>query len=329
MCSCGRYPVPGEQVRLVRGVEGGHGFSGVQRCGVGWVCPVCRLHISNVRQAEVTHGVERALEHGFYVTLVTVTAYHTRDDDLGELWPRFRKAVSQMLSTRRGRAWREAVGYIGRITGNEVTWGEASGWHPHQHLLFITRHPISEPSLWRLWEATAALRELVVNRGAFDVKRVDGGRLTTSHVARYVTKPGWGVAAELAASGEKLAMTGRYSPFELLAEVERSGDADLADRFREYVEASQGVALLRWSQGLRAALGVTTESVSDEEAANETEADTTVVYVFERSEWLDVVAAGARLELLRVADRDGVRGVVGLVARCRRARPSDPERVLA
>jgi len=158
-----------------------------------------------------------------------------------------------------------------------------------------------------------------VTVGGFDVRVVDGGEWSASRVARYVTKPGWGVATELV-SAEKVAAGNRYSPFEMLSEFRSTGDVKLADRFREYAAASRGVALLRWSRGLRQALGLLETVVSDEEAANVADAETVTVYTFSRQEWADVVGARARLTLLDAADHYGLPGVAVVLRRCREKR---------
>jgi hypothetical protein len=258
----------------------------------------------------VAEALANAEEKGLHRTFVTLTARHTPTDALDPLWRSVRSAYSRMFSGRAARAWLDAIGYVGRIVANEVTTGE-SGWHPHVHVVLFTREPVQEADVWRLWSASAARHELVVERSAMDVQAVGPGGANAGDVAAYVAKAStasWTLADELTASAAKGASGARTTPFGLLDQVEATGDAEPADRFLEYVRASQGVSSVRWSRGLRDRLAVTADELSDEDAANEIEADVRDVMTFSPSEWTAIHAGGFRVALLEAADRDGIRG---------------------
>jgi len=308
--TCGRHAAPGQDVRLVRAEDGSHGFAGLIRCGSVWVCPVCRSHISQHRAGEVSEALANAEAMGLHRTMVTFTARHTPTDDLAPLWRSLRSAYSATFSGRAARRWLESIGYVGRIAANEVTTGP-SGWHPHVHVLLFSERPVSKADVWILWEAAAAGHGLTVDPGAMDVRSVGSGDVNSGGVAAYMAKAStasWTLADEMTASAAKGAVERRTTPFGLLDHVEATGEAESAERFLEYVSASQGVSSLRWSPGLRDRLAVTADDLSDEDAANEIEADVQDVLTFTPSEWTAIHLGGYRVALLEAADRDGIRG---------------------
>lgn len=309
---CGRTPAPGQTPRLVRGEDGSYGFTGLLRCGSVWTCPVCRFHIARHRGSEVTEGVSNAAGLDLHVAFVTLTAHHGPSDPLAPLWESVRKAATRMWQGRRGKAYRERVGYVGRITAHEVTVG-ASGWHPHVHLLVFSRHPVQAQDVWGLWRRAAEAQGLTVERSAQDVQHVGLGGTDAGTVGRYVSKmatANWTLASEVTdAAGVKVAGQARLAPFQLLDIIGETGDAEAVDLWQEYCLASKGVSSLRWSPGLRDALGVVREELTDEEAANATEHDVTEVHAFSPSEWSAVFLLGLRVELLDAADAEGIVGV--------------------
>lgn len=308
--TCGRHAAPGQEARLVRAEDGSHGFAGLIRCGSVWACPVCRSHIAQHRALEVSEALTNAEGMGLHRTLVTFTARHTPTDDLDPLWRSLRSAYSGTFSGRAARRWLESIGYVGRIAAHEVTTGP-SGWHPHVHVVLFSEQPVRKADVWRLWEASADRHGLTVDVNALDVRSVASGDVNAGDVAAYMAKAStasWTLADEMTASAAKGAAGGRTTPFGLLDVVEVTGDAESADRFLEYVSASQGVSSLRWSRGLRDRLNVTADDLSDEDAANETDADVQDVLTFTPSEWTAIHLGGYRVALLEAADRDGIRG---------------------
>lgn len=328
--TCGRHPAPGQEARLVKGEDGSHGFAGLIRCGSVWACPVCRAHIARQRGEEVTEALTNADTLGLYRTFVTFTARHTPDDELDPLWRSVRDAVGTVFSGRAGQRFRKAIGYVGRITANEVTHG-ATGWHPHLHVVLFSDHPVSETDIWRLWSKAAAKHGLDVHRDGLNVQAIGPGGIHAGDVADYVTKAStasWTLSDEMTDTGSAKAGRGdRHAPFQLLDIVSDTGDADAADAFVEYVKASHGVSSVRWSPNLRDRLAVTTEELTDDEAANTVETDVQDVMTFSPTEWTAIHAGGYRVQLLDAADRDGIQGARRVVQQAvatfyRRRRPS-------
>lgn len=260
----------------------------------------------------MTEGVANAVDEGLHVAFVTLTAHHGPDDALAPLWESVRKAATAMFQGRRGTAWRDRIGYAGRITAHEVTVGP-SGWHPHVHLLVFSRHPIQASDVWGLWRRAAERKGLTVSQAAQDVQHIGLGGTDAGTVARYVSKmatASWTLATEVTdAGGAKAGTDTRLAPFQLLDVIEATGDVETVDLWQEYCLASKGVSSLRWSPGLRHALGVVREELTDEEAANATEEDVTEVHTFTPSEWSAVFLLGLRVELLDAADAEGLPGV--------------------
>ncbi len=84
-------------------------------------------------------------ELGYGTDLVTLTIAHTKGCSLR----RMRQAVAAAWRrVRTHRRWREwcARHYVGDVRALEVTYGGFAGWHPHLHLLIVTRRPLRSGS---------------------------------------------------------------------------------------------------------------------------------------------------------------------------------------
>jgi len=247
---CGRSPVPGEKIELRFNGETGEAFySGLATCGSVWVCPVCAARISGERREELRAALRIAEHARLGYALATFTLQHTPQDSLEDLNQALNEAYRK---TKSGRAWQEFVerwGLVGTVTAYEVTRGPA-GWHPHKHVLLFFTRSLSEAELAevREWLAARFGAELdKLGRYASPIHGVDVR--STSAAVDYVTK--WGLEGELTGSESKNGHG--HTPFQLLALYEQ-GDKSAGAAFREYAEATKGLAQLRWSKGLKATL---------------------------------------------------------------------------
>lgn len=268
--------------------EGGSAhFSGTERCGSIWACPVCASVIRPERAQEVQHAVTQHTEQGGALLFVTLTLRHHKGQALADTLDAVLTCWQKML---RGKAWgttKDRYGIEGYIRSIEVTVGE-NGWHPHAHVIFFLRDAISEGTAQALGDelhgrwaryVTAATGKTPTRRSGVDVQRVTGdGKVVAQYLAKMQEDhvpggPEWDVGAEMARSDVKRGR-GRSSlvPFELL---DLSPDRDLGDddsRRRlwvEYVEATKGRRAITWSRGLKARYAV--EDRSDDEIIEDTE----------------------------------------------------------
>lgn len=311
-----------KQVEVRQSSESGRCYySGLLACGSVWVCPVCASKIQQVRAAELRQAIAVAGDRGLQVAMLTLTAPHDRHDDLRELLGGFTGALGALT---RGRAWtkelRPAYGIAGYVRALEVTWGEASGWHPHAHvLLFLRRGARLEElanALFPSWETAVKNRGLgQVNRAAFSLQ-------DASHASRYVAKLGsgleWGAAEELVRSHTKSAGAERYSPFDLLGEyaypdVERGNPARFGALFREYAAVFHGRRQLQWSQGLKRQL-LGTDGATDAEIADSLGELDEILATLTVADWSLVRRHSMRGELLLVAELHGPAGVRHLLS---------------
>lgn len=237
-------------------------LSGVLRCGLVHVCPVCspRIRAERARDVEAALSAHRA--RGGDVLLLTLTAPHRPGDRLSDLLSALRSAHSALWKGRKVRTHRDALGWHGLIRSWEITAG-ASGWHPHLHALLLVdrvedwqavalRAVLSER--WRATVTAAGLDEPDAVAGC-DVRRVTADDDAT--LAGYLLKPGggFGAAADLARGDLKTPRHARLSIGDLARAV-ADRDDDATRRWREYESATRGLRLVQWSPGLRDRLGL-------------------------------------------------------------------------
>lgn len=325
---CGHQAAPDRMVSLRLDANGNGYYAGTRACGSVWHCPFCAAKVGRARVLELRRAVDAARDQGYTVTLATFTLGHKATDYLGTLLSELTEA---MRWWRSGRWWAggratvgmaERLGYVGSIRNLEVTWGEATGWHPHSHALLITRGPISVAHAAELRERWALAVERQGGYASADV----GLHLTDAdnEVAGYLSKVerelaaaegkaimatderrGWGAAEELVWSHVKDGRGERYSPWALLRLLLGTGWAVAADKWVEYAAAFHGKRQLYWSRGLRELLGLGAE-VSDQELAEAEGESEVVVTVFATDEWRRLVKEGRRLELLMVLQVQGL-----------------------
>ena len=235
-------------------------FSGVQRCGSVWICPCCSARISEVRRGELNAMLAWARSCGLRPVMLTLTARHGRDDDLGELLERLKKAKQKL---HRHRTWADLKGRImGSVTATEVTHGQ-NGWHPHLHMILLVEADDEAEAvalaegLLPPWLASLKGAGLDGTGAGF---RAQGAAAAGAYVGK------WGAAEELALQGTKKGRAGR-TPAQLLAAAVDDGDDQAARLWQRFAAVFQGRRQLVWSRGLKKAVGI--GDTSDEDAAKE------------------------------------------------------------
>lgn len=247
-------------------------WSGLERCGSIWACPVCSAVIRAGRAREIQHAVDEHRKAGGGVLMVTLTLRHRLLDPLDVGLDASLKGWHVLTKGRQWRRIKADLGLVGTIRALEVTFGR-NGWHPHAHALLLLE---GEPTGGQVIELENDLAQLwpriVTKLGARTPDRQHGVKVTSiGSAADYIAKVQEHDRAglELARGDLKDGRRGSLMPFELL-----DGVANRA-LWLEYVEATHGRRAITWSRGLKARYGV--EDLTDLDIIEDTEADELVM----------------------------------------------------
>lgn len=303
--SCGRQIAPGRAgVDVLFDPEHGAAhFGGLMACGSVWVCPVCAARIMERRRLELAGALADHPE--LTPVMVTVTLQHDRGDALGDLMGALKDGLRFV---RAGRGWQDLaqrLGLVGSVTATEITHGNASGWHPHLHVLLLFTSAPSEADI-------AAVQAFVADKfGAYlarvgrwsspiygvQAQRADAG------AGSYLAK--WGAPEELTKANAKTGKAGGLSPWGLLLAYS-GGNEHAGALFLDYADATKGRRVLSYSKGLRALLGLESEQTDAEIAAAESAPGAVILASLTPYQWRRVLANDARAELLTVASAGDV-----------------------
>jgi hypothetical protein len=302
---------------------GSANYRGLCRCADGKLCAVCAAQIGEGKRAELAEGVETCVawngpREGGAVYMVTYTCSHGLGDDLDATIKAFTEAKREMRQARAYREAREAFGNPRPVVAWETTWSPLNGWHYHVHeLLFVL--DVEQQSITaaefeavarREWKHAAARHGLKMNEHGFDFQATRGA--VADYIAKFGREPArrpWGVEDEATKSGSKsgrVVVAGakksiHLTPFQLLGLLDEGITTifgfDLAGLFREYAAAVKGKPQIRWSPGLRKALGLGAEK-TDEQLVEEAQEGARCLGMIPAEDWPIVVGNDARADLL-------------------------------
>lgn len=296
-CHRGTHAAEGERLPILRAVAGtGARMGDVVTCGHGWTCPVCGAKIAERRRAELALGIERHVDAGGGVYLLSLTIPHTVSDKLAELLELLTDARQRWRNAKKVKAILGTDGSassVGSITALEVTVGW-NGWHPHVHMLALTsRRGLAElppvpdcddlagaaiDTLKAEWARVLLKVGAIQREQIADVVRyglnVRGGEQAAEYIAKY-GESSWSLSREVASLHAKIGIRGtqagfrHFTPFQLLEVARAEGDHANQARgmFREFAAAFEGRRMLVWSPGLKGRLELV--DVSDEDIAAE------------------------------------------------------------
>lgn len=279
IAQCSTKPVYGKTAssEYIPQVKNSAAWKGLALCGNNNICPTCAELRAKHNTELLNWALFEAKKRGYIPFLVTGTLKHSRSESLQSLLDHLSTAWA---NTHKRRAWRELkkiIQYLGTVTAIETTWGKANGWHPHIHALIFIKDTgkagnariaalITEyyRSQWRR-ESELLGRPLPSDEHGITVVH---GQSAGAYIAKM------GLSSELTSAVTKTGREGRYTPWQLLKEsMPNSPESKVyASRFREYADAFRGRLTLRWTPGLRDALGVADEDKmpqSEKEKENE------------------------------------------------------------
>ena len=297
---CGLVPIKGAQAVEVWAGDGCARFGGTQHCGSPWACPVCADRLRAERAELLGRVGNMCRERGHGLSLVTLTIAHAKGCSLRQMRRGVARAWRRVRGHRRWRAWCKRH-YVGDVRALEVTYSGYAGWHPHLHMLLVTRESLrSAPGWTRIsWEEMGAigggvaavtgeareLRDLLADLWSDAVvrelgeehapNRYRGVDVRESKDSAYLAKMGLeGLAAELSDAG--LAKRGRrgghLTPWQI-AERAAAGNEGYQALWREYQAEMSGAHQLEYSAALRPLLAQAELDRQCEKAEAENRAD--------------------------------------------------------
>lgn len=339
VAKCGRCRYMESTVGIAVGPDGGAYYTGLVRCGSVWECPVCMATISARRSQEVKELVSRHRATGGGAYMLTLTLPHDAGDELRAMRKHVTKAWSKVQAGEPYKRMKERIGLVGTIRALEVTHGP-SGWHPHLHILVLTKGKIEDRATGDIDAAGRAYEEFVYRRWVDHVTRrneitgqiyraptrSNGISFVPSHKDEYIAKLGladeitrgsWKKAAEFGGSRTPLQILHDYTRLEY-GSIEHKRAAKL---WREYAIAMVGAKQLTWSRGLRK-LYEMGEEQTDLEIVEAENAAPAVHYV--SADWWDTKLKWhmeKQLHLLYLADLHGIQGVIAGIDELNGLRP--------
>lgn len=197
-------------------------FKGFCRCHSVWACPLCAPTIRRGRAESIAADLVAAVGAGRGLVFATFTLPHDQGTDLGRL---FSTVARGWDDVKKDRTVRQIFGDYGAdfVKATEVTYGQASGFHPHHHASFVLKEPLSREqvkelrlALYEPWCRSverAGFRRPSFKHGVHTIN-VRRGAAAARNIGNYVSKIE-GLAQELTRLDQK---TGgkTLAPFEVL-----------------------------------------------------------------------------------------------------------------
>lgn len=306
-CGVCRRETAGVELKLGR--TGVATFTGVVLCGSVWACPACSYVICRRRAAELRNVLARHAAIGGGDCMLTLTTPHDVGDALKPMRQQTARAWRFVCSGAPWKRLKARLGLVGFVRGAEVTHG-ANGWHPHLHVVVLTRRPLTAAQLgeletfaWRRWSRAITKPHKETGQAYRIPLEGIGAKVTQLGREDYIAKLGLG--DEIASSATKGARPGHRTGFQILYDVWRANGAIARDceLWLEYVTELQGCKALTWSAGIRKRYTIADQT--DLELVEAEQPDGPVVYTFRDDVWADVVAPHVerRIRLKQTAEK--------------------------
>ena len=194
----------------------------------------------------------------------------------------------------------DSIGYIGSVRALEVTHGRKrvvnNGWHPHYHILLFVQSGLNlevlRAKFYARWYKACQKANMPALPDFEHGVRLDDG----SKAAAYASK--WGLESEMTKGHIKKANNGE-TPFDFLRSYAFDDDKQAGALFREFAETFKGKRQLHWSTGLKDKFDL--EDVDDETLAAQQEDDASVLGTIQLDDWLRILKADVRGEILELA----------------------------
>jgi len=322
--NCLRIVQKSQKVQVYRSVE--HrtcSYGGLQTCGSVWVCPVCAAKISERRKQELMRAIEQHTANCGDVLMLTLTNPHYLGDKLQDVLNGQTLALKYFNGGRLSDEMNKSIGYLGQVRALEVTHGRKrtvnNGWHPHYHILLFVQSGMNLESLrakfYVRWLKACEKAKMPALPDYEHGVRLDDG----SKAAAYASK--WGLESEMTKGHIKKANNGE-TPFDFLRAYAYDDDKQAGALFREFAETFKGKRQLYWSPGLKDKFDL--EEVDDETLAAQQDDDASVLGTIELDDWLRILKADVRGEILELA-RHGWEPVERFLLELKNSLPGTPK----
>lgn len=228
--------------------------TGFMTCHSPWACPVCSPKVAARRAMAIKPQIESRIKDGWTLTLVTLTVRHERKTSLNDMFNALSRAWGKVTS---GRWWDNLknIDDIEFVRGNDVTYSERYGWHPHLHIALLlgpahSDEDVSEEIL-RRWIAALKGMGWSASRQAQHFDRADD----PEKAARYAVTPAAVYESLAMAMKKNRGKSAGFTPFEILERAAADHQAKVSGSkwvalWREYVAATKGKRQAVTSQGL-------------------------------------------------------------------------------
>lgn len=272
-------------------------FSGVQTCGLRWVCPCCTASAAQTDRAYVNDGLAAARQNGLWPVMITLTTRHDLTETPEDVLAGIIRAEQKLKTVKAWRRFSDRISGYARVL--EWTYGK-HGHHPHFHSIKLVRADSEEEAIQAAYELQPAYMRQLEAAGRDGTSepawrhsfQVQGAAAAGAYVAK------WGSAEELTGALAKAGGGEGLTPWQLLRLARTARDE--ADRQRyaaiwwQIVGATKGKAQLYKSEGWRE---LVEQYRQDEEASGEAQPEPERVMGFGMREkggsptmaWLDAV----------------------------------------
>jgi hypothetical protein len=214
------------------------------------------------------------------------------------------KLLARYPQRRLGLA--ERFGVLGWARAVEVLHGP-NGWHPHVHAILILDGPASDErvrllgeAMYDRWQRGLEARGFTAIRdaGGLDIRRAYNEHDLAAYVAKQLALEATHGHAKTGRNGSQL-----RAPFQVLADVTATGDADDLTIWHEWERASKGHRQLTWSEGIRQLAGLAAKERTDEDIADDDLGSDDLILI-DHDAWRTI--APVQADLLEAVARDGV-----------------------
>jgi hypothetical protein len=254
---CGWTQIADQATELLR-IQDENGFrayfSGVQTCGLRWVCPCCTASAAQIDRAYVNDGLAAARGLGLWPVMITLTTRHSRPEAAQDVLAGIIRAEQRLKTVKAWRRFSDRLAGYARVL--EWTYGQ-HGHHPHFHTIALVRADSEEEAIHAaeaLQPAYMRQLEAAGRDGTSDAAwrhsfQVQGAAAAGAYIAK------WGSAEELTGALAKAGGGEGLTPWQLLR-LARTAPHE-ADRQRyasiwwKIVGATKGKAQLYKSEGWR------------------------------------------------------------------------------
>lgn len=229
---------------------GSHVLGSLRPCKSVHTCPTCSRWIRGQRSAVLQAGMNRHLAAGGSILMLTVTLPHQRQDSLMWLLDSLAAIWNSFFKSREVRDIMRGLGLVAYVKNLEVTFGDAHGWHPHNHVLLFVRSGVSPDDVARAlfpsWENY--VRKRISRRANPETGlTVIGGESAADYLLKSGISPDKDLAKEITHVHMKATKRGRLSQWGILEGL-GAGELDLLPVWCEYAVAIHGRPLL-WGLG--------------------------------------------------------------------------------